>query len=117
MLGYDYLKFNGVTLPTAKKNSLKYTNIETVGTSEAGTDLAIVTRLLKPRYSYSFTVTDFWRDKLRQICSLAQGTLTINNDAGHLVRPRLSGEDLVKDSETTALTEGLYDVVVDFIEV
>lgn len=116
-LGYDYLTFNGALLPWAKKAGAKMTNIETVGTSEAGTDLATVTRLLKPRYSYSFTVTDFWLDKLLTMCNLAQGTLKINNGADKTVRPRMSGYDLAQNSELTDGTDGLYDVQIDFIEV
>ncbi len=117
MLGFDYLVFNSTTLPRAKSNKMKPAHIETIGTSEAGSDLGIVTRLNKPTYSYSFRVTSFWYEKLFAICSLAQGTLYINGDAGHVVRPRLQSKDLVKDSELTGGTDGLYDVSINFYEV
>ena len=116
MLGYDYLKFNDTVLPWAKKNSTKYTHNETVATSEAGYDLVITNRLNKPTYSYSFRVTSFWFNKLIALCSLASGTLYINDDAGHMVRPRLQNKDLVQDSELTEGTDGLYDISITFYE-
>ena len=116
-LGFDYLTFNSQALPWAKKNSTKLSHVETVSKTEAGTDAVIVTRLNQPTYSYSFTVTSTWLEKLKTIGSLASGTLYINNDAGHTVRPRIQSIDLVKDSELTEGTEGLYNVNMTFYEV
>ena len=115
-LGYDYLTFNTTVLPWATANNTNYTQVETEGQSEAGYDLAITTRLNKPTFSYTFRVTDFWREKLLAICSLTSGTLYINNDAGHTVRPRLQSEVVVQDSELTEGTDGLYDMTINFIE-
>lgn len=115
-LGYDYLTFNSTALPWAKKNQTKFTHMETVGTSEAGYDLVITNRLNKPTYSYTFRVTTYWLEKLLAICSLTSGTLYINNDAGHTVRPRLQSKYLVQDSELTEGTDGLYDVNIVFYE-
>lgn len=115
-LGYDYLTFNSTALPWAKKNQTKFTHMETVGTSEAGYDLAITNRLNKPTYSYSFRVTSYWRDTLKTICALTSGTLYINGDGGHTVRPRMQSCDLVQDSELTEGTDGLYDISITFYE-
>lgn len=115
-LGYDYLKYNNVTLPWATANKTAYTQIETEGQSEDGKDLVISTRLNKATYSYTFRVTDFWRQKLLAICSTLSGTLYINNDAGRLVRARLQNDTVVQDSELTEGTDGLYDVSINFIE-
>lgn len=116
-LGYSYLKFNNTVLPWATSNDEKPTHIETIGVSEAGTDLGIVTRLNKLTYSYSFRVTSWWKEKLFSICNLNQGTLYIGGDAGHVVRPRWNGSKLVQDSELTENTNGLYDVSINFYEV
>lgn len=116
-LGFDYLTFNSEALPWAKKNSVKLSHVETVAKTEAGTDVAIVTRLNQPTYSYSFTVTSAWRDKLLTIGNYAQGTLSINGDAGHTVRPRIQSIDLVQNSELTEGTDGLYNVSMTFYEI
>ena len=115
-LGYDYLKFNTTVLPWATANSIDYEHVETTGLSEAGYELDIVNRLNKPTYTYTFRVTDFWKNKLMAICNEISGTLYINNDAGHTVRPRLQSAPLVPGSELTQGTNGLYDVTIQFIE-
>lgn len=115
-LGYDYLKFNSTVLPWATADSTMYEQVETVGLSEAGYDLSIVNRLNKPTYTYTFCVTDVWRDRLINICNMASGTLYINNDAGHTVRPRLQSIELVQDSQLTPGTNGLYNIVINFYE-
>lgn len=115
-LGYDYLTFNGEKLPWATSDSTAYEHVETVELSEAGYELAITTRLNKPTYTYTFHVTSFWRDKLLAICSELSGTLTINGDAGHTVRPRIQTKELEQDSQLTAGTDGLYNVTINFYE-
>ena len=115
-LGYDYLRYNSLTLPWATANQTAYTNIETEGQSEDGQDLVITTRLKKATWSYTFRVTDFWRQKLLEICGQLSGTLYINNDAGRTVRARLQNDTVVQDSELTEGTDGLYDVSINFIE-
>lgn len=114
-LGYDYLRYNNVTLPWGTANQTAYTQVETEGQSEDGQDLVITTRLNKPTYSYTFRVTSFWRQKLLEICSTLSGTLYINNDAGRIVRARLQNETVVPDSELTEGTDGLYDMTINFI--
>lgn len=115
-LGYDYLQFDSTVLPWATANNNAYAHVETEGQSEDGYDLVIVHRLNKPTFSYTFRVTDFWLAKLKEICGKISGTLYINGDAGHTVRPRLQSTALVPDSELTEGTDGLYDVVINFIE-
>lgn len=117
MLGFDYLVFESEPLPWAKKYSVKVKNTENIGKSEAGTDIGTVTRLLQKTYTYQFTVTSRWFTKLEAIAGLALGKLYINGDAGHNVRPRMTAYDLVKDSELTANTDGLYNVTMEFSEV
>lgn len=116
-LGYDYLTFNTLVLPWATAAGDNFEHIETEGQSEAGYDLVITTRLNKPTFSYTFRVTSWWKDKLlNEVCNKLTGTLYINGDAGHTVRPRLQNITLVPNSELTPGTEGLYDVVINFIE-
>ena len=115
-LGYDYLTFNSTVLPWATANNTNYAQVETEGQSEAGYDLVTVIRKNKPTYSYTFRVTDFWKDKLIAISELLSGTLYINGDAGHAVRPELQSSTVVQDSELTEGTDGLYDVTINFIE-
>lgn len=115
-LGYDFLKFNTTVLPWGTAYGEDFEHVETTGLSEAGYELDIVTRLNKPTYTYTFRVTDFWKTKLLAICNEISGTLYINNDAGHTVRPRLQSAPLVTNSELTPGTEGLYDVTIAFIE-
>lgn len=117
MLGYDYLVFNSEKLPWAKKNSVKITNTENIGKSEAGTLIGTVTRLMQKKYTYQFTVTDFYYEKLAAIANLAQGRLYINGDAGHDVMPRMVSYDLVQNSELTAGTDGLWTVTMEFTEI
>lgn len=115
-LGYDYLTFNGEKLPWAKTDNTAYEHAETVELSEAGYELVIATRLNKPTYSYTFHVTSFWVNKLLAMCSLLTGTLTINGDAGHTVRPRIQTKELEQDSQLTPGTDGLYDITINFYE-
>lgn len=115
MLGYEYLVFNTVTLPRAKSNNLGYKNLEDVATSESGFDKVTVQRLEKKTFSYTFTVTDFWRAKLRSFGSLGQGTLEVEG-VSYTVRPRIKSEKLVANSELTAGTNGLFEISMDFLE-
>lgn len=116
MLGYDYLKFNNEVLPWAKEDTTNYKDQENVDKSESGYDRAIVSRLQQPSYSYTFRVTSFWLSKLLAFGRQGQGTLIINNDAGHTVRPRVKSKKLIEDSQLTAGTDGLYEVTMQFLE-
>lgn len=116
-LGYDYLVFNTLTLPWATASSEDVEHVENTGMSEDGHDIVITTRLNKATFNYTFRVTSFWADKLRtEVYTKLSGTLYINGDAGHDVRPRLSNKTLVPGSELTAGTDGLYDISISFIE-
>ena len=115
-LGYSYLRYDNIVLPWATQNNTGYAHVETEGQSEDGYDLVITHRLNKPTFSYTFRVTDFWKAKLEEICNDLYGTLYINGDGGHTVRPRLQTSIVVEDSELTEGTDGLYDITINFIE-
>ena len=116
MLGDNYLTFNGEALPNPTAFSIAYTNIESTKQSEAGYDIAIVTRLEKRAFTGSFQVTSTWKDKLKTLCNLASGTLVYRGES-ITVRPRLASAALLASTEYSERTDGLWTVSITFTEV
>jgi len=116
MLGDNYLTFAGEALPNPTAFSEAYTNIESTKQSEAGYDLAIVTRLKKRAFTGSFQVTSTWKDKLSTLCGMASGTLVFRGES-ITVRPRLTSSALLASTEYSERTDGLWTVSVTFTEV
>lgn len=115
-LGNNYLTFANKALPNPATFSVAYTNIESTKQSEAGYDLAIVTRLKKRAFTGSFQVTSTWLDELKTLCGLTQGTLVYRGES-ITVRPRISSSALLAESEYADRTDGLWTVSITFTEV
>ena len=115
-LGNNYLKFNDVFIPNPESMSVDYENIENVAQSEAGTDLAIVSRLQKRTFTCSFQCTSAWLDKFRTMCGLTSGTLTYLGES-ITAMARISNAALQPYSEHASRTNGLWVVTVTFTEV
>ena len=115
-LGSEYLKFNSVDIPNPSAFNIQYENIEDVVNSEAGTELAIVTRLQKRTFSCSFDCTSTWLNKFRTMCGLSSGTLVYLSES-ITCRARIEYATLAPNSEYTNRTDGLWTVTVSFTEV
>lgn len=115
-LGYKYLKFNNVDIPNPIQFDIGFENLENVETSEAGTDLAIISRLQKRTFTCSFQCTSTWLDEFRTLCNLSSGTLKyLGEDI--TCRARIETATLSQYSEHIKRTDGLWTVAVSFTEV
>lgn len=115
-LGYKYLKFNTLDIPNPIQFDIGFENLENVAVSEAGTDLAIVSRLQKRTFTCSFQCTSAWLDKFRTMCGLTSGTLTYLGE-NIPCRARIETATLSPYSEHVLRTDGLWTVSVTFTEV
>lgn len=117
MLGSNYMTLNGVSLPNPKDGiSISYQNIERTAQSEAGTDLAVVTRLKKRTFSWTAYVTSEWKAKYESICGLTQCSFVFNSET-ITVRARVSGATMQANSEHADRTNGLWTLGIQLIEV
>lgn len=115
MIGDNYISINGETIPNPTIFKVDYVNDETIGKSEAGTDIGNVRRLLKGTYSFSFDSSSRGRDKIKAFCALAECQAVIQGKT-MTGRLRLTGESMLKNSEYVANTDGLWTLTVKFIE-
>ena len=117
MLGTNYMTLNGVSLPNPKDGiSISFQNIERTAQSEAGTDLAVVTRLQKRTFTWSAFVTSDWLSKYRNICALSQCNFIFNSET-IAVRARITSATMSPQSEYADRTKGLWTVGIQLIEV
>ena len=116
MLGSEYMTINGLPIPNPAGLKIGYQNIEKTSQSEAGTDLAIVTRLKKRTFSFTARCASDWKDKLETICGLTQTTLVFNNE-NITVRARIDSANMADRSEYAARTDGLWTLGIKLIEV
>lgn len=96
--------------------------IETVQVTEAGTDVINVTRYDKISISAEFGCTSGWAKTLRGFSTLDTFTLTRYNvvtetEETRTVRMRNYTQTLVKDSETLAGFNGLYNISFELEEI
>ena len=118
MLGRQFLKVNGTSLPAPTVGPrTRYKHIENIMTSEAGTDMDDVIRLNKRTVICTFQVSSMWKNKLLTICSNETVSLQIGSETAFTVRPRLQNGDLFDYSYNTPGTDGLYTVSINFEEV
>lgn len=115
-LGNNYLTYNSTALPNPDQMTIDYENVENVVRSEAGTDMAIVTRLQKRIFTCTFNVTSAWLATIKAICATTSGTLGWNGET-FTVMARISNASLQPYSEHLARTNGLYVITVTFTEV
>lgn len=116
MLGDGYLTFNSVAIPNPTNMSIQFDNLENVVESEAGTELAVVTRLQKRTFSCGCKCTSTWLSKFRTMCALSSGTLVYLNES-IVCRARIEYVSLVNNSEYADRTDGLWEVTLSFTEV
>lgn len=117
MLGKGYLKFNNVVIPNPVDFSESYDNIENTNQSEEGTDLVTIVRLQKLSLSCKFNCSSYWKGQLLSLASLSDATLVYHGTTYTNVRFRITGCDLVEDSEMVGNTDGLWEVSGVFTEV
>lgn len=115
-LGRNYLTFNTTSIPNPTQFDIMYENLEEVATSEAGTDMAIVSRLQKRTFSCTFQCTSTWLTNFRALCSLTSGILSYHGESIRC-RARIEGATLSPWSECQNRTDGLWTVTVSFVEV
>ena len=111
-----FLKINDTELPIPGSWSSSYETIETINTSEAGTDLVSVTRLDKINASATFNVMSDMKEMLKAYSQKLSVTVTISGTK-HTCRIRNYKETLVKDSYTLAVTQGIWSVSFDITEI
>lgn len=115
-LGNNYLKFNDVYIPNPESMSVDYENIENVAQSEAGTNLAIVTRLQKRTFNCTFNCTSAWLTNFKSMCGLSSGTLLWLGESIEAMA-RITNAALQPYSEHADRTNGLWVITVTFTEV
>lgn len=115
MLGNNYLKINGVTIPNPQVFEPAYATTETIKTSEAGTDVVIPTRYNKRTIVMSFQVTSTWKNKLLTFTERPTVTLLYKNESltGRL---RADKTTLKEGSEHIKGTDGLWTLSMKFFE-
>lgn len=114
MLG-KYIKINGTLMPNPVEFEYTYPPDENVFTSEAGTQLTNVKRLDRLTFQATWHCSSTFRDRLIRLCQTASVTVSIDDSEPVSGRLRLSsGPKLVKDSESTPGTQGLWEVACVF---
>lgn len=116
MLGKKYIQIDGLRIPNPRAFSIGYENIETVNISEAGTELVQTTRLQKRTFSLELYSSSFWRNKYKEICKKQTSTLVLE-DESILVRCRITGEQLLENSELVGNTNGLWIISLELVEI
>lgn len=115
-LGNNYITLNGMVIPNPKTFKISYQNMESVKTSEVGTDIVLITRLQKRTFDMQFQTTTFWGEKLRE---MAARTTEISMDfRGETIpgRFRFKDQALENGSEFISGTDGLWTGNFQFIE-
>lgn len=117
MLGNNYMTIGGLLIPNPQGGiKIGYTNIEKTNQSEAGTDLAIVTRLKKRTISFTAKVGSDWKEEYERICGLTQTQLVLDGETID-VRARIDSASLETNSEFAKNTQGLWTLGIKLIEV
>lgn len=109
MLGKNYIKLNGISIPNPISNSIAYENVETVNKSEAGTDLVNVSLLGKRSWSLSCNCSSHWKKIYEDIGKLTQTTMELEGEE-IIVRVRIESADLIQNSALVPNTDGLYTI-------
>ena len=116
-LGSNYMTLGGLPVPNPQKGiKIAYNNIEKTAQSEAGTDLVLVTRLMKRTFSFTAQVTSAWYDNFKTICANGTSTFVYQNES-ITVRARLSSAQLAPNSEYADGTDGLWTLGITLTEV
>lgn len=115
MLGRDFIKINGVRVPTPASYTESFDNIEEINQSERGTDRTLVTRLQKVSINLSFDVTDYWKEKLLAYGKLPTCNLQVGSASSMSGRFRVSNSPMVRNSNNATVT--LWTVNATFTQI
>lgn len=115
MLGRDFIRINGVLIPTPASYSCNYDNIEEVNQSEAGTDRTIITRLQKKQYTLTFQVTEYWKQRLLSYGLQPTVSFRVGEETTLHGRFRVTGDTLVTNSNLADVA--LYSVSTKFNQI
>ena len=115
-------KFNNTELLRPVSWSETSNVIESVNTSESGTDIINVVRYDKLTISAEFGCSHTWAKTFREFSLLDSFVLTrydviSGTDEQRTVRMRNYSQTLIKDSETLAGFNGLYNITFDLEEI
>lgn len=107
-----FIKINGITMPNPIEYNEEFENIETINTSEAGTDLVVSKRLMKLTATMTFQLSQMMYDYIKTFCELL--SCDFNMDGKRYVgRLRLISSKLEPESYNT---DGFWTVVITFSE-
>lgn len=115
MLGQNFIKIQGTTIPTPATLTENFTNIEEVNQSEAGTDRVIVARLQKKSYNLTFQVTEYWKNQLLSFGALNQVSFQVGTENTLSGRFRITSSTLQKNSNL--YTTALYTIQATFTQI
>lgn len=115
-------KFNDTELLRPVSWSETSNVIESVNTSESGTDIINVVRYDKLTINAEFGCSDQWAKTFREFSLLDSFVLTrydviSGDEEERTVRMRNYSQTLIKDSETLAGFNGLYNITFDLEEI
>lgn len=115
-------KFNNTPILRPLSWSETSNVIESVNTSESGTDIINVVRYDKLTISCEFGCTDAWAKTFKEFSLLDSFTLTRYDviseaEESRTVRMRNYSQSLVKDSEKITVSNGLYNITFDLEEI
>ena len=116
MLGKEFLKVDGVSLPTTSSFKYSFDEKETVNTSEAGTDIVSVIRLDKHIFEATWQLTSSWLDQFERFCKKKSVMLTYR-EKKYECRARGFSPELVEHSESIEGTDGLWKISITFTEI
>lgn len=118
----DKFKFNNTPILRPIAWSETSNVIESVNTSESGTDIINVVRYDKLTISCEFGCTDAWAKTFKQFSLLDSFTLTRYDviseaEESRTVRMRNYAQTLLKGSDRLSVSNGLYSITFDLEEI
>lgn len=114
MLG-NYLSFNDNVFPNPIGPTMTSSTLENVSQSEAGTDLVVVIRPSKKKWSFKFNLSKMKKEILQGLCE-DESTTMVYMGSSYRVRVRNFKEKLVEGSEWSSVVDGLYECSCDVTE-
>lgn len=116
-LGSQYIGINSTLLPETASFDIDREVIEKVFQSEAGTDITVVKRYGKRKYSLSWEgADDTFRAQVEGYCDSASVSVSFNGES-FTARARNLKEKLVRYSNRYSGSAGLWDISFDLEEI
>lgn len=120
----DYpIKIENTAIPFPLEMTESYETVEDVVTSEAGTDMINVIRTRKLSLAITMRVSSTWKSFFDLMSArLLPITLSLYDTSTHAylthsVRMRDYSSSLVRHSEDLAISDGVYDVTFNLLEI